>query len=52
MTLDEATAHAALGPEIDEGLPDRCISLLREGARRHGLPDHRVQFLDDVGHVE
>jgi gamma-glutamylcyclotransferase len=47
-----AIAYVATGNEIDGTPSHRDISLLREGARRHGLPDHWVQFLDDVGHVE
>jgi cation transport regulator ChaC len=47
-----AIAYVAAGNEIDGKPSHRYISLLRGGARRHGLPDHWVQFLDDVGHVE
>jgi hypothetical protein len=52
MILDEATAHAELGPEIDEGLPYRCISRLQDGARDHGLPEHWVRFQGSVAHAE
>jgi gamma-glutamylcyclotransferase len=46
-----AVAYVAAGKEHD-GTPSlRYISLLRDGARRHGLPEHWVQFLDSVKHV-
>jgi cation transport regulator ChaC len=47
-----AIAYVATGNEIDGKPSHRYISLLREGARRHGLPDHWVQFLDGVRLVE
>jgi len=44
-------AYSAVGLPQD-GMPShRYITLLREGARAHGLPDHWVRFLDDVVHV-
>jgi hypothetical protein len=44
-------AYSALGlPE--DGLPSRrYITLLREGARAHGLPTHWVHHLDGVAHA-
>jgi gamma-glutamylcyclotransferase len=47
-----AIAYVAAGKEIDGSPSHRYISLLREGARRHGLPEHWVQFLDGVCHAE
>jgi cation transport regulator ChaC len=47
-----AIAYVATGKESDGRPSHRYISLLREGARRHGLPDDWVQFLDSVGHAE
>ena len=47
-----AIAYVAFGNETDGKPSHRYISLLRKGARRHRLPDHWVQFLDGVGHVE
>jgi cation transport regulator ChaC len=47
-----AIAYVATGKEIDGNPSHRYISLLREGARRHGLPQHWVQFLDDVSHAD
>jgi cation transport regulator ChaC len=47
-----AIAYVALGKEIDGTPSRRYISLLREGARAHGLPAYWVQFLDSVIHAE
>jgi cation transport regulator ChaC len=47
-----AIAYVALGKEIDGTPSRRYISLLREGARSHGLPEYWVQFLDSVSHAE
>jgi hypothetical protein len=30
----------------------RHLSLLRDGARAHGLPEHWIAFLDSVKHAE
>jgi cation transport regulator ChaC len=47
-----AVAYMAHGNETD-GVPSRrYISLLREGARVHGLPEAWVQYLDSVVHGE
>jgi cation transport regulator ChaC len=44
-------AYSALGKPTD-GIPSlRYISLLREGARAHGLPAHWLQYLDSIAHV-
>ena len=47
-----AAVYVAVGKEVDGKPSLRYISLLREGARRHGLPDHWLQFLDGVMHAE
>ncbi len=41
-------AYIARGGETDGRPSRRYITLLREGARRHGLPAHWIHFLDDV----
>ncbi len=47
-----AVAYMARGKDID-GTPSlRYMTLLREGARAHGLPDSWLQFLDGVLHQE
>jgi cation transport regulator ChaC len=47
-----AVTYMARGKETD-GVPSlRYISLLRDGARAHGLPDAWVQYLDGVQHQE
>ena len=46
-----AMTYIADGKELD-GTPSlRYISLLREGARAHGLPEHYIQYLDGVRHA-
>jgi cation transport regulator ChaC len=47
-----AIAYVASGKEIDGNPSLRYISLLRAGARHHGLPEHWLQFLDGVSHSE
>ena len=47
-----AIAYVAAGKEIDGNPSHRYITLLREGARYHGLPEHWLQFLDGVSHSE
>jgi gamma-glutamylcyclotransferase len=47
-----AIAYVAVGKEIDGRPSLRYISLLREGARSHGLPEHWRNFLDGVSHTE
>jgi hypothetical protein len=47
-----AIAYVATGKETDGNPSHRYISLLREGAKRHGLPEHWVQFLNSVSHAE
>lgn len=46
--LSPAVTYIADGAEQDGQPSLRYISLLREGAREHGLPEHWVRFLDNV----
>jgi cation transport regulator ChaC len=47
-----AVAYMARGKDAD-GFPSfRYISLLRAGARAHGLPDDWLRFLDSVQHAD
>ena len=43
-----AVTYIAEGKEQDGNPSLRYITLLREGARAHGLPDHYLRFLDSV----
>jgi len=43
-----AVTYMAQGNEVDGNPSLRYLTLLREGARAHGLPDHWCQFLDGV----
>jgi gamma-glutamylcyclotransferase len=46
-----AVIYIAQGRE-DDGNPSlRYITLLREGARAHGLPKHYIWFLEQVRHA-
>jgi cation transport regulator ChaC len=46
-----AVTYIAQGNK-DDGRPSlRYLTLLREGARAHGLPDHYVRFLEQVEHA-
>ncbi len=47
-----AVTYMARGKEIDGSPSLRYISLLRDGARAHGLPEMWLQFLDSVRHGE
>ena len=44
--------YTALGSEVDGNPSLRYLTLLREGARAHGLPEHYVRFLESVGHAD
>ena len=46
----EAVTYMARGLDSDRAPSSRYISLLREGARAHGLPADWVKFLDSVEH--
>jgi len=45
-----AVAYMARGLDADRAPSFRYISLLRDGARAHGLPETWVQYLDSVQH--
>lgn len=47
-----AIAYIATGHATDGRPSLRYITLLREGARAHGLPDHWLRFLDQIRHAE
>jgi len=48
----EGVTYIADGKETDGNPSLRYITLLREGARAHGLPEHYLRFLDGVRHAE
>jgi len=47
-----AVAYIADGKEQDGNPSLRYITLIREGARAHGLPEHWISFLESVDHAE
>lgn len=47
-----AVTYIARGKETDGKPSLRYLTLLRDGARAHGLPEHWVRFLDGVKHAE
>lgn len=58
LDMEDADGHAihavtyvADGKEADGNPSLRYITLLREGAKAHGLPQHYLQFLNDVVHA-
>ncbi|HEV2101085.1 MAG TPA: gamma-glutamylcyclotransferase, partial [Stellaceae bacterium] len=46
-----AIAYMAQGKKNDGKPSLRYITLLREGAMAHGLPDHYLRFLENVDHA-
>jgi gamma-glutamylcyclotransferase len=46
----QAATLMARGHDVDRMPSLRYITLLREGARAHGLPDHYIQFLEQIEH--
>ena len=48
----EVVTYIADGMEMDGNPSLRYITLLREGARAHGLPEHYLRFLDGIKHAE
>lgn len=48
----QAVSYIANGKETDRNPSRRYLTLLREGARAHGLPEHWVRFLESVKHAE
>ncbi len=47
-----AVTYIAEGKETDGNPSRRYLTLLREGARAHGLPEKWIRFLDSVKHAE
>lgn len=47
-----AVTYVADGNEVDGNPSLRYITLLRDGARAHGLPEHYVRFLEQVKPAE
>jgi gamma-glutamylcyclotransferase len=48
----EAVTYIARGREVDGKPSLRYITLLREGARAHGLPEYYVRFLEGIEHAQ
>ena len=48
----QAVTYIAEGKAIDGNPSLRYITLLREGARKHGLPEHYIRFLESIRHAE
>jgi len=48
----EAITYMAPGNEHDGAPSLRYITLLRDGARAHALPDHYIRYLDAVRHAQ
>lgn len=48
----QAVAYLANGNEKDGNPSLRYITLLREGARSHGLPAHWIRYLEGVNHAQ
>lgn len=48
----EAVAYIADGNDQDGNPSLRYLTLVRDGARAHGLPDHWIALLDRVRHWE
>jgi hypothetical protein len=47
----QAATYIAQGDEDDRNPSFRYLTLLREGARAHGLPEHYIRFLEQIEHV-
>jgi len=50
--LVQAVTYMAQGNEVDGKPTLRYITLLRDGARAHGLPETHIRFLESVEHVQ
>ena len=48
----EAVTYIAQGNEVDGRPSLRYLTMLRDGARAHGLPEQWISFLDSVKHAE
>jgi gamma-glutamylcyclotransferase len=46
-----AVAYMAPGKDLDGKPSLRYITLLRDGARAHGLPEHYIRYLESVEHA-
>lgn len=46
----QAVTLLARGDDEDRAPSLRYLTLLREGARAHGLPEHYIQFLEQIEH--
>ena len=46
-----AVTYVAPGKQADGRPSLRYITMLREGARAHSLPEHYIRFLDQVKHA-
>lgn len=47
-----AVSYLASGKETDGNPSLRYLTLLREGARAHGIPVHWIRFLEEIKHAE
>ncbi len=47
----KAVTYIAEGNEVDGHPSLRYLTLIREGARAHGLPQHYLEFLESVDHA-
>jgi AIG2-like family len=50
-TALQAATYIAQGDEDDRNPSLRYLTLLREGAQAHGLPEHYIRFLEQVEHA-
>ena len=50
-TALQAVTYIAQGDEDDRKPSLRYLTLLREGARAHCLPEHYIRFLEQVEHA-
>ena len=48
----EAATYIADGKDVDGKPSLRYITLLREGARAHALPEHWISFLESVDNAK
>ncbi len=48
----QAVTYMAVGNETDGNPSLRYLTLLREGARARGLPEHWISYLDGIKHAE
>jgi cation transport regulator ChaC len=48
----KAVTYIAQGNEVDGRPSLRYLTLLRDGARAHGVPEHYIRFLEQVEHAK